>query len=126
MIHNRVTLTPDKKQGEEEMAETTMMKAERKLREAEEAARIALEELEEVKRAEATLTPEQMLAIEIHNINCHYEHTETCGWFYEIRNKVHNWDDWTHKRYLEKAVALREEFPEMTAEAVIRIIELAK
>lgn len=108
------------------MAETTIQVAERKLREAAEAMQIAQVELDEIKQMQETLTVEQLLAIELHTTTCHTEHTERCGWFYEIQDKVHDWTQWTHKHYLEKAVELREEFPEITAETVIRIIELAR
>ena len=38
------------------------------------------------------LTPDQLLAIQMHEALCNWNHTDGCGWHYEInRDKVHSW-----------------------------------
>lgn len=49
------------------------------------------------------LAPEYRLAEELHNVLCSINHTDGCGWFYEVSNGVPNWHGWAHARYLEKA-----------------------
>ena len=56
-------------------------------------------------RAQAQLTPEQKLAIHLHEALCHHNHTDGCGWHYEIdKNKVHSWAKGsTHEGWLSRA-----------------------
>jgi hypothetical protein len=42
-------------------------------------------------REQARLTPEQKLAIQLHAAICHQNHTDGCGWHYEVKNGVHEW-----------------------------------
>lgn len=50
------------------------------------------------------LLPEnQKMAIFLHDMLCHKDHTDQCGWYYEIDGIVHNWTRYNHKIYLEKA-----------------------
>lgn len=50
------------------------------------------------------LTPDQKLAIELHNFMCTWNHTDGCGWHYEIRGNVHSWDRGSaHDNWLGKA-----------------------
>ena len=51
---------------------------------------------------------EEQLAEFLHSNLCHYNHIEECGWSYEIKNGVHNWNGCEHKRYLEKAKKMLE------------------
>lgn len=44
------------------------------------------------------------LAIEEHERTCHQDHTDRCAWFYEIHGGVHDWDRWTHDRFLKQTV----------------------
>jgi hypothetical protein len=50
------------------------------------------------------LTPDQKLAIQLHDALCHHNHTDGCGWHYEIKNKVHEWSRGsTHDGWLSRA-----------------------
>lgn len=55
------------------------------------------------------LTPDQQLAIQLHEKLCTANHTDGCGWHYEIRDSVHDWaegkhENWNeHSRWLGKA-----------------------
>ena len=60
-------------------------------------------ELKEQKRQIAKLKDDQRLAIELHGILCHWNHTDGCGWEYEINDGIHQWDHASHAPYLEKA-----------------------
>lgn len=54
------------------------------------------------------LTPEQNVAILLHDLLCRSEHAQDCGWFYEIDSKheVHDWSRYAHKWALDRAVAV--------------------
>lgn len=40
------------------------------------------------------------MAIKLHEMLCHGNHTDYCGWYYEIRDGVHDWNRWEHQHYL--------------------------
>lgn len=51
-------------------------------------------ELNKAKAAElliAALPVNQQVAIHMHDAQCHWNHTDGCGWMYGIRNGVHDW-----------------------------------
>lgn len=52
------------------------------------------------------MTPEQRIAIRLHDTTCRWNHTDGCGWFYEFKDKQHDWSGSSHKSYLEKAFKL--------------------
>ena len=51
----------------------------------------------------AALQPEYQLAIKLHDLLCHHNHADGCGWHYEGSNGVTDWTGHAHSRYLEKA-----------------------
>lgn len=56
-----------------------------------------------------SLLPEnQRMAILLHDKLCHSNHTDQCGWYYEIDGIKHDWTGYAHKTYLEKANKLIE------------------
>lgn len=59
-----------------------------------------IEDAERVKR-----TPEQNLAIALHDLLCTWNHTNGCGWFYEVKGDVHDFSrsSGAHGVYLAKA-----------------------
>ena len=59
--------------------------------------------LENTKADLAAMPPEKKLAVALHELLCHSNHTDGCGWFYEIRNNVHDWNRGTHNDYLQMA-----------------------
>lgn len=73
-------------------------------------------------------SPERQLAIELHNLLCTHDHTEYCGWYYEISNDVHDWTRWTHERYLTKAkeVLVMCEKLDVSSDFAISIIKAVK
>lgn len=69
------------------------------------------------------LSDAQRLAIELHN-GCRIEHTEMCGWFYEIdrRTGAANWNNYVHRSYLDRA----ERILSLTGSDADTIIEVIK
>lgn len=46
----------------------------------------------------------QEIAIVLHGMQCNWNHTDGCGWFWEIKGgDVHEWTGYTHKEFLKKA-----------------------
>jgi hypothetical protein len=69
--------------------------------------------------------PVYVFAENLHKTTCHNDHTEYCGWYYEIKDGKADWENgWTHKRYLEKAVALLKIAPD--AKMVLDILETVR
>lgn len=58
----------------------------------------------------------QRLAEALHSVQCHWNHTDGCGWFYE------SWDDpgYSRKEYLRKADAM---LNEMSIEHAMKVIK---
>ena len=49
---------------------------------------------------------DQLLAIELHDTMCRHNHTDGCGWFYEISSGQHRWESREHTVWLQKATNL--------------------
>lgn len=73
------------------------------------------DELEDLRRQKAIedaenerLTPEQKLAVVMHEVMCHHNHTDGCGWYYETKNRQHRWEGkgGAHDRWLGRAIKL--------------------
>lgn len=60
-------------------------------------------ELKQQIEALKSLTPEQQLAIFIHDQMCRHNHIDGCSWYYEIERDIHSWDESEHQKYLHKA-----------------------
>ena len=53
----------------------------------------------------AALDPEQRLAITLHDLFCHHNHVDQCGWAYEFFSKgMHDWGGHEHGAYMQKAL----------------------
>lgn len=50
------------------------------------------------------LAPSQRVAIIMHEHMCTHNHTDACGWHYEIKNGVHNFTSPTHKDWEIRAL----------------------
>lgn len=59
-------------------------------------------ELEQAKSEPADIR----LARELHDLNCTGNHTDGCGWFWEMHDKVDDWNARTHYDYLNRARTL--------------------
>lgn len=70
----------------------------------------------------------QELAVVLHDAYCRYNHTDGCGWFYEIRNGKTDWTGWAHDRwsgYAKEANEVRESLG-MTMEQTLDFIKRMK
>ena len=62
------------------------------------------EKRREIRNKYIKLLPnDKQLAIFLHSKLCHCDHTDQCGFFYEINGLEDNWNGYGHKEYLEKA-----------------------
>jgi hypothetical protein len=59
--------------------------------------------LEAQDAALAALAPDHRLAMTLHETLCQWNHTDGCGWFYEMRDGIDDWAGDAHGRYLSKA-----------------------
>lgn len=46
---------------------------------------------------------EIQLAKQLHSMVCSWNHTEGCGWYYESKNGVEDWNGHVHGEYLKRA-----------------------
>lgn len=51
-------------------------------------------------------SPDHQLAKELHSMLCTHNHTDGCGWHYEVHNKIEDWTGHAHSEYLKKAQKL--------------------
>lgn len=86
-----------------------------------------IDKLAAEKKRLQTLAPDKRLAEALHSLQCNWNHTDGCGWFYET-----DWKDiWTnknssHAHYLEKARKVMNALPDMNVEDIIRIAQILK
>lgn len=62
-----------------------------------------VKELQKVKKILDESAPEHKLAILIHDKTCTWNHTDGCGWHYQIHKGIHDWDSSEHQQYLTRA-----------------------
>jgi hypothetical protein len=43
------------------------------------------------------------LAVILHDLNCHYDHTDGCSWWYEVKGAVADWGASAHGQYYAMA-----------------------
>ena len=61
------------------------------------------EELEKQLKRLQEEAPEYQVARVLHSKFCVHNHTDGCGWFYEMKDKQDNWSGRAHNEYLTKA-----------------------
>jgi hypothetical protein len=73
-------------------------------------------------------SPEIQLARQLHGMLCTWNHTDGCGWFYEMKNSQDDWTGHAHDQYLTKARVLTNRCKEhnLTADQAIAIYKLVK
>jgi hypothetical protein len=79
------------------------------------------------------LTPDQQTAITLHEMLCMHNHTDGCGWYYEMKHGKlgKQIDDWTgreHGVYMQKALMLRSHchLHGLTTETAIDLFKLIR
>ena len=73
-------------------------------------------------------SPEVQLARQLHTMLCSWNHTDGCGWFYEMKNGQDDWIGHAHDQYLTKARVLTNRCKEhnITTDQAIGIYKLVK
>lgn len=61
-----------------------------------------------IKAMRKTYSEEENMAIYLHSVLCHFNHTDICSWYYEMKNDglEDDFSKYTHEKYLEKARAV--------------------
>lgn len=77
--------------------------------------------LEKEKYIIESMSPNQQLAVTLHEKLCKSNHTVGCVWYYEISNGFHKWDDYSHQQWLKKADRMLE--TKVSIDDIISIIE---
>ena len=90
------------------MSKLTLFAIEEKIKQHEQGLKDLQAQLVEAKlEAEAKLeSPDHQLAKELHGMLCTWNHTDGCGWHYEVHNKIDDWTGYAHSEYLKKAQKL--------------------
>lgn len=84
-------------------------------------------ELEAEKAAFAALGPDHQLALVLHDLLCTWNHTDGCGWYYEVHNGIDDWGGLSHERYLKQARELRKTLPsEYDNDTIINVVRAIK
>lgn len=77
--------------------------------------------------AYAKMPLDQQAAITLHSNCCHSDHTEACGWYYEVTRNEHDWNGSTHRHWLSRANAvianLKVSAPDLPRDQYIAVIE---
>lgn len=76
----------------------------------------------------AMMGPEHKIAVQLHDTLCHHNHSDGCGWFYEVSDGIHNWYGSTHERYLTKARVLHNfcNTRHITADTVVELLRITR
>jgi hypothetical protein len=89
------------------------------------------EEKEELAKAQAEIDnndPLKQLAIQLHTTLCTWNHTDGCGWYYEVSNERHDWNGHSHKDWLKKAREVSTKLDEVgiTQKQAFEVIRILK
>lgn len=87
-----------------------------------------IKKLEKQLREFKDLSPNKKLAISLHELSCHWNHTDGCGWYYEFKDGQHDWQGSSHGSYLSKAEKLIGKCTEcnIAPDTAMQIISMAK
>lgn len=87
-----------------------------------------IDEIKEEQERIASLSPDKALAESLHNLQCTWNHTDGCGWFYEVSDTYPGgtWNGYAHKRYLDSAKKVMALLPEFTHGQIISVAEAFK
>lgn len=66
-----------------------------------------IDSLQAIDNAFNAMPSEQQLAVQLHTLLCHYNHTDGCSWDYENSGGRIDWKGHAHGRYLEKALLVQ-------------------
>lgn len=85
-----------------------------------------LAELEAEEQRLLSLSDDARLAEELHAMQCNWNHTDGCGWFYEVHKSVVDWHGHSHARWLHKAREVMKVLPDMSVDEILRVASAIK
>lgn len=89
------------------------------------AARAQLEqrmsELDDAEQMLASMTPDQILAQTLHDSWCRHNHTDGCGWMYEMSKTGDDWHGSAHASWRTKAAKIIAAFPGKTPQEILTL-----
>lgn len=82
-----------------------------------------IQELRAEQQRLRALSPERRLAEALHELQCTWNHTDGCGWFYEVSATYPGgaWNGYAHKRYLVKAKKVIELLPNYDVDEIVTV-----
>ncbi len=80
-----------------------------------------LADLDEAEQVLASMTPEQKMAQSLHEVWCRHNHTDGCGWMYEMNKHGDDWNGSAHRSWLSKSAKICARFPEATVQEILEI-----
>ena len=106
------------------MSNLTVFRAQERIRQVREELADLEQQLEILQRE----NPDQQLARELHQVCCNANHTDGCGWFYEVHKGVDDWSGNIHFEWLKQARAVMKVCRDEKVEPVvaIRLFELIR
>lgn len=90
--------------------------------------RAEADKLELADKVFAELPEEFRLASTLHDLLCRWNHADGCGWFYEVKDGIDNWNGQSHEPYLRKARMVMTfcNTHSITPEVAINLLKLTK
>ena len=73
-----------------------------------------------------SLSDDARLAEELHSMQCRWNHTDGCGWCYEISKGVVDWNGHAHNSYLRKAREVMKVLPDLSVDEILRVASAIK
>ena len=73
-----------------------------------------------------SLSDDARLAEELHSMQCRWNHTDGCSWYYEVSKGVVNWEGWAHAEYLKKARKVMQVLPDLSVDEILRVASAIK
>ena len=80
-----------------------------------------LEQLTAARRTYDEMTPQELLAIELHGRLCRRDHAEACAWYYELDGNKHDWGEPIHQQWLASATRALKLMPR--ADLILQLID---
>ena len=74
------------------------------------------------------MAEDEKLAVNLHDMLCRANHSDGCGWFYEIPKGEHNWAGSAHEPYLTKAHSVMQfcDIHKVAVETVVNLVRLLR
>jgi hypothetical protein len=90
--------------------------------------RAEADKLEAAEKAFKALPADEQLAITLHSLLCHWNHTDGCSWEYEGSGGKTDWNGYAHKEYLTKGRKMLAfcQCKGISSKDAVKILQIAK